>query len=62
MLIGFSSLLSWLGSIVIIVIKIFNNKVDVPTKLTQINDFIISLLMLWLLISIFLNVKPLSQI
>lgn len=35
LLIGFSSLLSWLGSIVIIVIKIFNNKVDVPTKLTH---------------------------
>lgn len=49
-------------SIIYLIIKIFNNKVDVPTKLTQINDFIISLLMLWLLVCIVLNIKPLYQI
>ena len=49
-------------SIIYLIIKIFNNKVDVPTKLTQINDFTISLLMLWLLVCIVLNIKPLYQI
>ena len=49
-------------SIIYLIIKIFNKKVDVPTKLTQINDFIISLLMLWLLVCIVLNIKPLYQI